>query len=98
MEMRDALTDLVVHRNEGALSAHSAFYPRGEHLRVAEEFLYPIGWKITQRFEVLLGDQESVPREEWPMIEKGQGSAAIEYYMSLRRVPNDGAERTHVSE
>lgn len=96
--MRDALTDLVVHRNEGALSAHSAFYPRGEHLRVAEEFLYPIGWKITQRFEVLLGDQESVPREEWPMIEKGQGSAAIEYYMSLRRVPNDGAERTHVSE
>jgi hypothetical protein len=98
VEMRDALTYLVVNRYESSLSTHGALYCRGKRLRVTEEFFYPIGWKIAQSFEVFLGDQESVPREQWAMIEKGQGSATIENHMSLRRIRNDGTERTHVSE
>jgi hypothetical protein len=65
---------------------------------VSEELFYAIRWKISERFDVLPWDQKGVTGKQRAVIQKSQGPAGVQDDVSLRWIPDDRAELTHVSE
>ena len=96
--MRHALAHFVVHRYKRPLRIHRTLDSGGQYLSVAEELFYATGWKISERFDVLPWDQEGVTGKQRAMIQKSQRPAGVQHDVSLRWIPDDCAEPTHVSE
>jgi len=80
VKVRHALADAIVHRYEGPVGFHCGFDSAREELGSLEKRSNQIFRQIGQSFVVLFGDQQAMPRENGPMIEKGQQDFVLEYY------------------
>jgi hypothetical protein len=92
VKMGDALTDDIVHGDEGALCFHGSLNGFGEQSNVEENGLDEGGREIGDGDEVALGDQEAMAREEWPVIQEGDGVFVLEDADARCLAEDDAAE------
>src|SRR5207247_9932637 len=93
MQMRHALADTVIHRDEGAVSRQRRFYRATEELRVLEKRFDQVVRQISQSFVVLLRNQQAMTRKNGAMIEKGEGHFVFKTQSSGYPTADDLAEK-----
>jgi hypothetical protein len=74
MKMWDALADTVVDCYECALGPKSLFDGTRQQLRVRKQRTDEPRWQVAQSREVLFRKEQTMPRKNWAMVQKGQGT------------------------
>ena len=86
VQMGNALADTIIDGDERALGLKTRLDSAREPLRIAEQRLQQIGWQVGERLIVLARNQQTVPWEERPPIEEGDGPIVFENDVR-RRLP-----------
>jgi hypothetical protein len=92
VEMGHALADMVVDGNKGPFGRHADFHGMRNELDVREQGADQIGRKIDQGLVMLLWDQQTVPGEERPVVQKSQGQVVLKDNRRLQLSPDDPAK------
>lgn len=79
MEVRHALADAVVDRHKRSVSRKPRLDGPREQPHICEKRGDQRIGEVAQRRDVLSWDQQTVAREERPVIEKGQTEGVLEY-------------------
>jgi len=95
MEMRNALADDVVVRDEGAVRVHRVRYRHGQLLRYLEEGPDVRDRQVCKCFVMLAGDKQGMSMEEGPEIQESQMSLVGVDEMCLGLTGDDVTEDTH---
>ena len=90
--MGDALTELVVHRNEAPFRFHRERNGFRHQLHVFEECRHLVAGKIRQCRDVIPGHEQNVTRKERACVEKGEAGVVLEDKMRRARLTDDVAE------
>jgi hypothetical protein len=74
MEMRNALADSVIHRDEGPVRFQSSFDRARQKLGIPKKRADQIGRKIAQGLIMKSRNQEAMSRENRPVVEESDGN------------------------
>jgi len=85
VEVRHALADAVIDRDECALRSHAFFHRNGKQARVCRDLLQQRRGNLVQRFYMLLRYQEAVAGKERPVIQESQRKLIFEDDRSWNR-------------
>lgn len=72
VQMRNALTDAIVHRDEGAGGLHRFLDRRAEQLCMHQKRTGERSGKLRQRLDVRPRYQQAMPRKERPVVQEGE--------------------------
>ena len=93
VQMRHALADAIVHRDEGSVSFQRRLDCTTEKLRIPEEGSDQVLGQISQSFVVLFRNQQAMTRKNRTVVEKGQGYFIFKYEASGYLSMDNLAER-----
>ena len=94
MQMRDALAYSVINCNEGAFGQEPLLDSKHEQLGVRKQWTHELGWQLIQGWDVLFGDEQTVPWKNRAMVQKGQGKLVFKDPITRYFTLNDVAKRT----
>jgi hypothetical protein len=92
VQVRDALADAVVDRDEAALGAEGVLDRAGQPPDAAEERLHQLVRQVGQRLEVSAGHQQHVPREQRTVVEERDALPVVVDHVGRELSEHDPAE------